>query len=286
MNKVAIVADTCVVIPQELVDKYGIQLIPMLFHLENKTYTDTVDIKTPDELFQLVKKSSKFPTTSAPSPGRYAELYRQLSRQAEGILSVTVSSEMSASFKSATQAKEVIETELPHTEIQAFDSRTTASGMGLVVLAAARAAASGQDMKAVVKVAEDIKSKVNHFGIFDSLSWLVRSGRISKAAAMVGNMLSMKPIGETSQGRHIVVARPRTRKKAIQVLLEIVKQRVGTTSPLHIIVEHTSWLEEAERLKQMVLDQFNCAEVFLCEYTPVVSLIVGPGVVGLGFYQE
>lgn len=286
MNKVAIVSDTIATIPQELVEEYGIQLVPLLIHADDKTYRDTIDIKTPDELFQLVKKSSKFPTTSAPPPGEYTELYHQLSRKAEGILSVTISSELSMSFNSASQAKKMIESELPDINIEVFDSRMVAAGMGLIVLAAARAAASGQDMAAVVNVAEDIRSKVNHFGIFDTLSWLARMGRISKAAAMAGNMLSMKPITETFQGKEIVVARPRTRKKALQTLLEIVKQRVGTTAPLHIMVEHASSPEEAERFREIVLDQFNCVEVFLCEYNPVASLVIGPGVVGLGFYQE
>lgn len=286
MNKVAIVSDTVASIPQELIKKYGIQLVPLLIHADDKTYRDTIDIKTPDELFQLVKKLSKFPTTSAPPPGEYTEVYRQLSQKAEGILSVTISSLLSASFSSALQAKEMVKSELPDINIEVFDSRMVAAGMGLIVLAAARAAASGQDMAAVVNVAEDIRSKVNHFGVFDTLTYLARSGRISKAAAMAGNMLSMKPITETFQGKEIVVARPRTRKKALQTLLEIVKQRVGTTSPLHIMVEHTSSPEEAERLRETVLDQFNCVEVFLCEYNPVASLIIGPGVVGLGFYQE
>jgi fatty acid-binding protein DegV len=105
---------------------------------------------------------------------------------------------------------------------------------------------------------------------------------------MAGNMLSMKPITElpTSLGRAIVVARPRTKKKALQVLLDIAKQRVKPNGPLHVMVDHVSAPEEAARLKETVLEQFNCAEVFLCEYSPISSLIVGPGVVGLSFYQE
>jgi len=288
MNKVAIAADTMASIPQELIKKYGIQLIPVLLHLENKTYKDTIDLKTPTELHQLIKKSSKFPTTSVPPLGQYIEVYRQLSRKAEGILSVTVSSGVSGCFNAALQAREIIKSELPDIKIEVFDSRTTIGAMGLIVLAAARAAASGQGMAAVVKVAEDIRSKVNMIGITDSLFWLARSGRISKAAAMVGSILSMKPITgiPTSLDRVVVLARPRTKKKALQVLLELVKQKLETTSPLHFVVDHACAPEEAERLKQMVLDQFNCAEAFVWEISPAASVICGPGEVGLSFYQE
>ncbi|MCD6452705.1 MAG: DegV family EDD domain-containing protein [Dehalococcoidales bacterium] len=170
MSKVAVITDSSASIPLELKKQYGIETIPLLLHMDDKTYKDRIDIKTPDELFQLMKKLSRFPTTSAPPPGEYAKVYRRLSQKVDSIFTITVSSELSASFKSALQAKEIVKDELPDTNIQVFDSRTTASGMGLTALAVARAAASGQDMEAVVKIAEDIRSKVNNFGIFDSLS--------------------------------------------------------------------------------------------------------------------
>lgn len=288
MNKVAIVTDSTASIPPELIQEYDIKVLPLLLHLEGGTYKDRVDVKTPAELFELVKKSTQFPTTAAPPPGEYVEVYRQLGRKVNNILSLTMSSVLSLTFGSASQAKEVVNSELPDINIEVFDSRSTTGGLGLMVLAAARAAASGQDMPAVVKAAEEVRSKINHLYVFNTLSYLAKSGRISKAAAMAGNMLSMKPITEmpTSLGRAVVVARPRTKKKALQALLEMVRERVKTKGPLHVLVEHVCAPEEAEGLKGIVQDQFNCAEVLLCEYSPISSLIVGPGVVGLSCYQE
>jgi DegV family protein with EDD domain len=288
MSKVAIVTDTSVNIPKDLTRKYDIHLVPLVFHLDNKTYRDTVDIKTTDELFQLVKKSSNFPTTSAPSPGEYAQLYRQLSKSADGVFNATISANLSMTFKSATQAKEEVENELPNLSIEIFDSRTTVGAMGFIVLAAARAAASGKDLKEVLKVAEDIRDKINYLFMMDTLSYLARSGRISKAAALAGNMLSMKPLTEISTitGRPSVLARPRTKKKALQTLVDTVKERVIGPNPLHVMIDHTGLVEEAESLRQTFLNEFNCAEVLICRYNPVASLIVGPGGVGFSFYQE
>ncbi len=288
MNKVAIVTDSAVTIPSELIQEYGIHVVPLLLHLDGSTYTDTIDIRTADELFQLVKESSYFPTTSAPTPGEYIKLYRQLSDKVDSILTITISSNVSMCFNSACQAREKVRSEYPDINIEVFDSKITVGAMGLIVIAAARAAASGQDMAAVVKVAEDIKSKVNMLFMMDTLYYLARSGRISRAKAMAGNMLSMKPITEfsTSLGKPTVAAKPRTKKKALQTLLDMVRSRTDSNRPLHVMVEHTCVPEEAEQLKQAVLDQFNCAEVFLCEYNPVASAIVGPGVLGLDFYQE
>ena len=288
MSKVAVVTDSTASIPQELIREYDIEVVPLLLHADNKTYRDTIDIKTPAELFQLVEKSSRFPTTSTPPPGEFAEVYRRLSRKADSICTLTISSVLSMTFGAASQAKGVLKSELPNINIEVFDSKSSVGGLGLMVLAAARAAASGQDMVAVVKAAEKVRLKINHLYVFDTLSYLAKSGRISKAAAMAGNMLSMKPITEmpTSLGKPVVVARPRTKKKALQVLLGMVGQRVGTAESLRVLVEHVCAPKEAERLKEIVLDQFDCVEVILCEYSPLSSLIVGPGVVGLSCYQE
>jgi len=288
MSKVAIVTDTSVNIPEDLIRKYNIHLVPLVFHLDNKTYRDTIDIKTTDELFQLVKESSNFPTTSAPLPGEYTELYRRLGKKVDGIFNATISANLSMTFKSATQAKEEVKNELPNLSIEVFDSKTTVGAMGFIVLAAAQAAASGKDIKAVVKVAEGIRTKINYLFMMDTLSYLARSGRISKAAALAGNMLSMKPLTEISTvtGRPSVLARPRTKKKALLNLMDIVRQRVTGPKPLHVMIDHTGLVEEAESLKETFASEFNCAEVLLCCYNPVASLIVGPGGVGFSFYQE
>jgi DegV family protein with EDD domain len=286
MSKVAIVTDSSVTIPEDLAHKYDIHLVPLVFHLDNKTYRDTIDIKTTDELFQLVKKSANFPTTSAPLPGEYAELYRRLGKNTDSIFNATISANLSMTFKSATQAKEEVRNELPDLSIEVFDSKTTVGAMGFIVLAAAQAAASGKDLKAVVKVARDTRDKINYLFMMDTLSYLARSGRISKAAALAGNMLSMKPITEISTvtGRPSVLARPRTKKKALQALVDIVKQRVSGPKPLHVMIDHTGLVEEAESLRETFLKEFDCAEVLLCRYNPVASLIVGPGGVGFSFY--
>lgn len=112
--------------------------------------------------------------------------------------------------------------------------------------------------------------------------------RIGKAQALMGNMLDMKPIVEVPPSLGVVmpVARVRTKSQAVKRLLEIVKQRVGTENPVHMMVEHTSSPDEAERLKQTVRDQFNCVELLVCEFKPVAALITGPKLLGLSFYSE
>jgi len=289
MSKVGIVADSAVSIPKELIREYGIQIVPLVAIFGDKSYRDGIDLKTPDEIFRLIDKSDKFPTTSAPPPADYLEVYRQLSKKrVDSILCVTISAALSMSFKSATLAKEMAQSELPKVNIEVFDSRTTVGAFGLITLAAAKAAASGKDMVQVIEAAKRVRSRVNMIFIFDTLSYLAKSGRIGRARALMGNMLSIKPLVEVSTSTGLVepVGRVRTKPKAVKYLLEVVEQRVGRKKPVHMMVEHTRSLDEAEELKQMVSDRFNCVELLLCEFNPVAALITGPKMLGLSFYID
>ena len=288
MGKVAIVTDSSVSIPDEILNQYDIKLVPLVFNLDNKTYRDLIDIRTGDELFRLVDSSRNFPTTSAPPPGEYVEVYRSLADRTDSIFNVTMSSNLSMTFKSANQAKEEVQSELPNLKVEIFDSKTTVGAMGLMVVAAAQAAAAGQNLTAIVKLGEKIRAKINYLFMMDTLSYLARSGRISKAAALAGNMLSMKPITEisTETGRPSVLARPRSKGKALQTLLDIMKERADTTKPIRLMIDHTGLVAEVEKLKETALNEFSCAEVLTCRYHPISSLIVGPGGVGLSFYSD
>lgn len=288
MGKVGIVVDSAADIPKELIRKYGIEVAHLVTIFSDRAYRDEIDLKTPAELFRLIDKADKFPTSSSPPPAEYLEAYRRLGRKVNSILCVTISAKMSMCFKAATSAKETAKKELPKVNIKVFDSGTTVGGAGLIALAAARAAASGKNLAQVVKVAREVRSRVNMLFIFDTLSYLARSGRLGKAQAFMGNMLDMKPIVEVPPSLGVVmpVVRVRTKSKAVKRLLEIVKQRVGTENPLHMMVEHTSSPDEAEKLKETVRDQFNCIEILVCEFKPVSALITGPRILGLSFYPE
>ena len=286
MSKIGIVVDTGATIPAELVKEYGIEVVPVITVCDDKPYRDWIDLKTPAELFKLIDKADKFPTTSAPPPADYLAVFRRLSRTVDSIICVTISSKMSMCFESATLAKGMAEKELPDVKIEVFDSRMVVGGAGFIALAAARAGAAGQDIAKVVEVAKEVQSKMNFICIMDTLTYLAKSGRIGRGSALMGNMLSIKPIIEVSPSTGVVepVARIRTKPKAVERLLEMAKQRVGE-NPVHIIVQHTIVPGEAERLKEKVSAQFDCAELHVCEFNPTATLITGPRNLGLSFYS-
>jgi DegV family protein with EDD domain len=289
MTKVGVVADTAASIPEDLIQKYGIAMVPLITVFEDKSYRDGIDLQEASQLFELVYKADKFPSSSAPPPADYLDLYRQLAQdKVEGIISITISSGLSMCFNVASQAKEMVKKELPGVKIEVFDSRTTVGGFGLIVLAAARAAAEGKNLTQVVKAASEVKDKLHCVILFDTLSYLAKSGRLGRGAALMGTILSIKPIAEVPPSTGMVepITRVRTRPKALKHLVDIVRRRSKPGDKMHFLVEHTVTSEEAEKLTRMLNEEFDCAEVLTCDTQPVAALKIGPRSIGLSFYSD
>jgi DegV family protein with EDD domain len=289
MTKVGVVADTAASIPADLIEKYGIVMVPLITVFENKSYRDGIDLTEASQLFDLVYKADDFPTSSAPPPADYVDAFRKLAQQkVDGILCLTISSRLSACIDVAQQAKEMVAKELAGVKVEVFDSKTTVGGFGIIVLAAARAAAEGKDLDGVIKAANEVKDKLHCIILFETLSYLAKSGRIGRASALMGTILSIKPIAEVPPASGIVepVTRVRTRPKALNYLVDIARRRSKPGDKIHFLVEHTVTAKEAEKLIKMLSEEFDCAEVLSCDTQPVAALKIGPRSIGLSFYSD
>jgi len=284
MKKVAIVTDTTACIPQEQVKRYDIEVVPVQLIFEDKDYRDGIDI-SPSEFYALLRQAKKLPTTSNSSPDPYLEAYRKAGQRAESILCITLSAKLSAIFNSARLAMETAKTALPKVTIEVLDCGTAAAAQGLVVLAAARAAASGKNLNEVIETAKNTMHRVNLFATLDTLHYLVKGGRVPQAAALVNSLLKIKPVFTLNDGDARTVAIPRTIPSAIKRMLKIMEQKVIKGQPLHVAVMHADSLDKAVALRNRVSSQFDCAELFITEFTPVMGVHTGPGLLGIAFYS-
>jgi len=286
MKKVAILTDSTCCLPPELVERYDICVVPLEIIYEGKSYRDGIDM-TPGEVYKIMRKRQNMPTTSTASAGDFLNAYRQVGQEAESILCITLTSLQSMTFDAASAAKEIAKEELPNTAVEVFDSRAVSGALGFIVLEAARVASQGANLGQAVEAARNIMGKANFLAMLDTLYYLARLGRIARAAAWAGSLLSMKPIVEHSPaiGETTPVARPRTKTKAVERMLEIMAQRMGD-SKVHAMVHHADELEEAEKLAAEIKSRFNCLELYLTEFTPVMGVHTGPGLLAIAFYAE
>jgi len=284
MQKVAVVTDSLACLTKELVEKYRIKIVPLNIHFNGKVYKDWVDI-TPKQAYELFLKSPESWGTSAPSPGDYLKAFREAGKRIKNILCVTASSKLSNTHDVAKLSKEQVKAELPQTSIEVMDSQMATAAEGLVALAAARAAAAGKSLAEVVKVAEEIRGKVTFFAFLDTIRYVYRSGRIPKIAARAGSLLNIRPLLTISSGVVRFKGAVRSREGGIERMLKMMRDRVEQ-KPVHVAVMHAYALEEAEKLKERVASAFNCAEIWISEFSPLMGYATGTGTLGLAFYSE
>jgi len=266
-----------------LVEQYGIEIIPINFYAGGKLYKDWVDV-TPSEAYELFLKDPESFKTSAAPPEDCLKAYRNAGKRAKNILCTTVSVKLSSVYNVAQNAKELIKTELPQTSIEVMDSQTATAAEGFVALAAARAAAEGKNLAEVISAAEEMRDRVSCAILLDTIRHVYRSGRIPKIASQVGSILNIRPILTVSGAVHFVSA-VRNRKHGIDRILRMMRDKVGQ-SPVHVAVMHAYAPDEAEKLKEQVSAEFNCVELWLTEFSPIMGYACGTGTLGLAFYTE
>lgn len=283
MDKVAIVADSIACLTEDMVEQYGIKVVPAYILFEDKVYREWVDLN-PSEAFRLLEKEPERFSTSAPAPTDYLQAYRELSSTARNILCITLSAKFSMLHDAAWVAKEQAKQELPQTQIEVLDSGTCAAAEGFVVLAAARAVAAGQGLDEAIKAAEGVKERVTLFTLLETIRYAYRSGRIPKIAAQIGSALSVKPIITIADGTAHFVGIARTKERGVERLLQMMRERVGDNTA-RVAVMHADAIDEAVRLKERVASEFNCIELWISEFSPIMGYTTGRGLLGLAFYS-
>lgn len=284
MQKVAILADSIACLTPEMVKQYQLRIIPINIHFNGNIYKDGVDISS-TEAYRLLDKAPEYFASSPASVGEYIDAYREAAARAEGILCITLSFKLSTLYNMANVAKEDVSNELHQTPIEVMDSKTAAVGEGLIVSAAARAAAEGKDLAEVTKVAKAVRDKISVIGIMETIRHVYRTGRIPKITAKVGSVLNIKPIFTITEGVVHIAGLNRSKEKAVKRALKMMRKEVGTR-PVHVAVAHADVLEEGERLKEQISSEFNCVELWLTDFSPVMGYATGAGVLAVAFYTE
>ena len=283
MRNVAIITDSISCLPPDMARQYGVRIVPINLYFGDKVYKDWVDI-TPTEAYEQFLKDPERFATSAPSPGECLEVYREVSKQAKDILFVTVSAKLSMVYESAQVAREQAKNELPGATIEVMDSYTATAAEGFIALAGARAAEKGQNLSEVVRAVEEMRDKVSNIILLDTIRHVYRSGRIPKVASQAGSILNIRPL-LTVSGTVNFASVVRSRERGIERMLRAMRDKVGQ-QPVHVAVMHAYALDEAERLKERISSEFNCRELWLSEFSPVMGYATGTGTLGIAFYGE
>jgi DegV family protein with EDD domain len=280
---VAIVTDSTACVPPDLVRSYGIEVVPVHIIFGGRTYVDAM--LPDDEFYALLRSSRERPTTAAPSPGMFLDAIGRAARRAESVLCITVSAQFSAMYDSARQAIEMLRGESPDADVRLLDSRNAAMAQGFVVLEAARAAAAGASIEEVVARAEEMSGRVTLLAMLDTLEFLARGGRVPRVAAWAAGLLQVKPIVRFSASDIKLVARTRTRARALDRIADLAIE-IGRGRRVHLAVHHADAPADAEALHERLKSAVRIEESFITPFTQVMGVHTGPGLTGVAVWCE
>ncbi len=276
MSAVALVTDSTAYLPPELIERYHITVVPLYVRFGEEVFRDGVDM-TPEQFYARLRTSPVMPATSQPSAGDFLEVYHRLIEGgASAIVSIHISTKMSGTVASALLAKE----QIPDFPLFVVDSFSTSMGLGFQVLEAAQRLEAGRPAEEVVRAVEALREHIRILFVVDTLEFLHRGGRIGGAQAFLGSLLNVKPLLTVRDGQVDAVERVRTKRRAVQRMLEILVSEVGDR-PVRAAVIQGGAPEEGGNLGEEVRSRLNCHELYMAELSPVIGTHAGPGTVGV-----
>jgi DegV family protein with EDD domain len=278
VTAVRIVTDNGCDLPDWLIEKHGIVVVPIEVRLGSHSAEEMRDV-SPARFWELAINDQSVAETSAPAPGAFVTAYENAAAEgASGVVCVTLSSRLSATYQSAVAGAASAREGFP---VVVVDSQLATVAEGLAVLEAAELAESGADAAAVGAGVEDVRTKIEVFGTLDTLEWLRRGGRIGAAQAFLGSLLSIKPVIEVRDGVVEPESRQRTRARSFEYLAEKVR-RAGPLKRLAIAHAVAADVEEIQRL---LAPLFPAGETIVSYIGPIIGAHTGPGTVGVAFQR-
>ena len=268
---IKIVTDSTADLPPRLASELGITVVPAYVHFGDDVYRDRVDISE-DEFYRRLLSDPIHPSTEPPSPQDFADVYQKLSQEADGIISIHISSKLSATYNSALRGKELVETECP---IEVVDSQLVTMGLGLLTTAATTAAKSGKSLPLVVEEIRQVIPSICLFGLFDTLKYLALGGRIGKAKALLGSVLNVKPILTMKDGELEPAGQVRNRDNGINELFDFVKNAADIQD---LAIVYSTTPDEAKSLAERMGSIFTKEQIRLARLGPALGVHGGPGI--------
>ncbi len=272
---VRVVTDSACDLPDDLIERYGIEVVPLTIRFGTEELVDRKELST-DEFWRRLAESDVLPETSAPSAGAFEGAFRRLVDDgATGIVCINLSSKLSATMQSAQVAAQAVQADCPVTVV---DSLLVSMGLGSLCLTAAQRAADGDSLESIVANVTDRRNRSKLYGTLDTLEFLKKGGRVGNARALLGSMLAIKPVVEVRDGVVEEAGKVRTRSKALRLLVDRVKE--GPFENLAVLHGNAPDLDELLDLLEPLADR---DQIVVGQIGPVIGTHAGPRVIGVTF---
>lgn len=282
---IKIMVDSTCDLPDEVVKKYDISVLPLRVMIEGNEYLDKKTIQV-DDVYSAMRKGI-IPKTSLPRPQDIYEAFMTYCEAGNDFIYLCFSSVMSGTYELAESIIEEFKNKYPKLNMEIIDSKGGSTATGLIALQAAKLCEKGgQSFDSIVGKIKGLVSHVEHVFTIPDLSWLIKGGRVSKASGIIGNILDIKPILDVENGSMIVIKKVRGMKKALNSVVDILEERAKNCKNQVIGISHADDLKTAEALMEIIRKRLGCTEFMVNKIGSVLGSHIGIGGVGIFFFNE
>jgi DegV family protein with EDD domain len=275
---VKIVTDSTSDITSDLAKKLGITVVPLTVSFGHESFLDRVDIST-DEFYSKLERETVFPTTTQPAPGAFVDIYNELAKESKEILAIVISSKLSGTYQSATNAKNIVGNKC---RIEVIDSQKVAMSLGLLAIAAAQAAQGGASLDEVTDMVNKKIAGSHSVFYFETLKYLAKGGRIGKAQGLLGPLLSIKPILTVKDGEMAPLTRVRSKTAGMEYIKSFI---AGFPHIDKLAVEHCTTPDDADRLADILCPFAPKEGIYRSTVSPVLGAYAGPGALAVSVLE-
>ena len=280
---IKIVTDSTSYIPKQYMDKYDIKIVSLNVVMNEVSRREIdIDNKT---FYEEMSKASDIPKSSQPTPQEMLNTFKDIVKDGDSIIGIFLSSKMSGTYSNANMIKNMILEDYHNADIRILDSKTNCMQMGFAAIKAGQAASEGKSIDEVVDIAQHVIDNSRFLFTPKTLEYLKKGGRIGRASALVGNLLQIKPILTVSDGETSVFKKVRTRKKAVDAIVEATLNEIESKGLGDVIVHHINCEEEGLKLAKTLENKLG-QKVEVQSIGPVIGLHVGPGSIGIAYYTK
>jgi len=276
---VKIITDSTSDITRALADELGITVIPLTVMFGHETFLDRVDMTT-DEFYRRLTRQDVYPTTTQPSPGNFAEIYKKLDAETDEILVIVISGKLSGTHQSAESAGGLAGVKA---RIEVIDSEKTAMALGLMVIAAAKMAKEGAPLDEIAAATRDRISRSHPIMAFDTLKYLAKGGRIGKAQGLVGSLLKVRPILTMKDGEVSPLTRLRSQAAVSDYLYNTIASLKGIEE---LAVEYATTPDDADALAERLTKIYPKERIYRSTVSPVLGTYMGPNVLSVSYIES
>ncbi|MCM3737216.1 DegV family protein [Bacillus cytotoxicus] len=282
---IKIITDSAVDLPHELLNTYDIEVIPLRVYDEQENeFFDGITLDPIDLLRNM--RDGKVYKTSLPSLEKIQELFTTYAKQDISCIYLAFSSELSGTYQSSILVKEEVKETYPNFSLEIIDTKCISTGLGLVVIEAAKMAQGGATKEEILNRIAFITSHMEHIFTVADLQYLVRGGRLSKVAGFIGGLLNIKPILNVEEGKLIPLEKIRGRKKVFQRIIDIMEARGKGLENQTIGISHGDDLESVNMLIEMITEKFGCKVFVVNSIGAAIGAHAGPGTLAVFFLNE